>query len=229
MANDAHFNILEQGIKVWNKWRKENPNIKPDLSGTFLFGINLAGVDFSKTYLFGANLTGADLIEANLSCAGLTGANLTKADITGAIFYGVVRSNWNIDGIVCDYIYWDPAGEKRSPSVRYFKKGEFEQSHKQLPSFTYYFKNDGASIDMVIINKIVQNIANKYPKYKLCVDSFYTTGQPHVKFIVGKTEYIEIVYEKIKKNYEKVKSHMNLYGKIERQLNQILEPLGAIK
>lgn len=31
MANKEHLKILKQGVEVWNKWRKENPHIKPDL------------------------------------------------------------------------------------------------------------------------------------------------------------------------------------------------------
>jgi hypothetical protein len=36
MANPEHLEILNQGVESWNKWRKENPHIKPDLSEAFL-------------------------------------------------------------------------------------------------------------------------------------------------------------------------------------------------
>jgi len=29
MANEEHLEILDQGVEVWNKWRKENPDVKP--------------------------------------------------------------------------------------------------------------------------------------------------------------------------------------------------------
>jgi hypothetical protein len=32
MANQEHLAIFKQGVEVWNKWRKEHPNIRPDLS-----------------------------------------------------------------------------------------------------------------------------------------------------------------------------------------------------
>lgn len=32
MSNPAHIDIFKQGPTVWNTWREENPNIKPDLS-----------------------------------------------------------------------------------------------------------------------------------------------------------------------------------------------------
>jgi len=31
MANEEHLKILRQGVEAWNKWRKANPNIQPDL------------------------------------------------------------------------------------------------------------------------------------------------------------------------------------------------------
>jgi hypothetical protein len=32
MANQQHLAILKQGVEVWNQWRKEHPEIRPDLS-----------------------------------------------------------------------------------------------------------------------------------------------------------------------------------------------------
>jgi hypothetical protein len=31
MANEEHLALLQQGVEVWNKWRNENFEIKPDL------------------------------------------------------------------------------------------------------------------------------------------------------------------------------------------------------
>ena len=31
MANEEQLSILKQGVEVWNKWRKENPNVRIDL------------------------------------------------------------------------------------------------------------------------------------------------------------------------------------------------------
>ena len=38
MANDEHVAILKQGVDDWNAWRRENPDIRPDLSGANLRG-----------------------------------------------------------------------------------------------------------------------------------------------------------------------------------------------
>jgi hypothetical protein len=34
MANPEHLQILQQGVEVWNQWRRHNPDIKPDLCRT---------------------------------------------------------------------------------------------------------------------------------------------------------------------------------------------------
>jgi uncharacterized protein YjbI with pentapeptide repeats len=83
MANTEHLDILRQGVEVWNKWREENPDLKPDLGRASLVGVNLSGVDFSWTNLRNAklqkiNLGGADLSGANLSFAQLLKANLNR-------------------------------------------------------------------------------------------------------------------------------------------------------
>ena len=71
MANEEHLKILKQGVEVWNKWREENPDEQPDLSGKnflgmILNGANLVKTDFSGSYLGEAFLSGAKLISAKL-------------------------------------------------------------------------------------------------------------------------------------------------------------------
>lgn len=43
MANEEHLAILKQGMEVWNQWRKENREIRPDLHHANLWGMNLHG------------------------------------------------------------------------------------------------------------------------------------------------------------------------------------------
>lgn len=61
VLNQQHVDILKKGIEIWNEWRKENPDIKPDLRGADLQKINL-----EKAILVNADLRGADLRGANL-------------------------------------------------------------------------------------------------------------------------------------------------------------------
>ena len=79
MADDEHVALLKKGVNAWNEWRDENPDIRPDLSETNLYGANLIEADLRD-----ANLYGANLIEANLRQADLRGALLMGSDLYGA-------------------------------------------------------------------------------------------------------------------------------------------------
>ena len=52
MANPKHLKILEQGVEEWNQWRKDNPEIKPDLIGAKLSKVG----DLSRADLRGLKL-----------------------------------------------------------------------------------------------------------------------------------------------------------------------------
>src|SRR5438270_819475 len=89
MANPAHLDKLKEGVDTWNQWRKERPDIIPNLykanlSRADLRGANLSGADLSEANLSGANLSGANLSEAHLSRADLREANLSEADLSEA-------------------------------------------------------------------------------------------------------------------------------------------------
>jgi uncharacterized protein YjbI with pentapeptide repeats len=112
MANPEHLAILKKGVEEWNRWRKRNPDIEPDLSGADLRGENFhdpavfdkntinaallravfSNADFSKTNLNGANLSGAEIIRANIASADLSNACL---DWTILSFSTIVRANLN--------------------------------------------------------------------------------------------------------------------------------------
>ena len=66
MANEEQLSILKQGVRVWNKWRKENPEIEIDLSKADLLQAELSGINFSHANLMGSELGLANLRGANL-------------------------------------------------------------------------------------------------------------------------------------------------------------------
>ena len=78
MANEEHVNLLKDGVDAWNKWRKEHPDTRPDLTGANLTGANLTGASLS-----GADLSGAFLLTTDLREADLRGADLSKATLLG--------------------------------------------------------------------------------------------------------------------------------------------------
>lgn len=73
---------------------------------------DLHGANLVDANLQGAGLRYADLEDANLRYANLRATRLLKTDlrhasITGVCLYGTARDNWKIDGIKCDYVFWD--------------------------------------------------------------------------------------------------------------------------
>lgn len=113
MTNDEHLAILKQGVEVWNKWRDENQDIRPYLTGVelidtdltganlreaflmnaTLWGVNLSKADLRDAYLAGASLCETEFREANLSKADLSHVDLTATDLSGATL-----SNANLSG-----------------------------------------------------------------------------------------------------------------------------------
>lgn len=118
MADEWQIKILkEQGVKAWNKWRKENPIIgkalnDPNLGDANvsweavhpvnlrkadLRGMDLRGANFLMADLFESDLSNADLYGADLSTAGLFGTNMSGAKLVGASFNGagIFRVNFS--------------------------------------------------------------------------------------------------------------------------------------
>ena len=103
MVNPGHLAKLQEGVAAWNKWRKENPYIKPDLIFAHLIGANLIGAN-----LIGANLIGANLRDANLNLTKLDrrtleyaiceGVKLEEIDLSGANLEEIKLSAFNLSG-----------------------------------------------------------------------------------------------------------------------------------
>jgi uncharacterized protein YjbI with pentapeptide repeats len=86
MANPEHLGILKQGARVWNEWRWEHRDVRPELRDVVLSDAKLRGADLTGADLKGADLKSADLRGIILVSADLTGANATGANLTGADF-----------------------------------------------------------------------------------------------------------------------------------------------
>ena len=104
MANQEQLEILKQGVEVWNKWRKDNPDATIDLCNADLTQVNLIDNLFpsdkfplkSIADLSGADLSGADLSGADLSHADLSHANLSSADLSHAQIFSTKLSFANL-------------------------------------------------------------------------------------------------------------------------------------
>jgi len=125
VANPEHLAILNRGVKAWNEWRKQNPEITPGLTRAFLgfmklskadlSGANLINADLNSARLNKANLTAAFLLGADLVKANLTGANLVKANLVGADLVGACLNGANLqnaDVAFCQLSCCDLTGAK---------------------------------------------------------------------------------------------------------------------
>jgi uncharacterized protein YjbI with pentapeptide repeats len=96
MANPEHLEILKQSVDQWNKWRKEHPEVRPDLNKAHLAAADLRGADLRDAFLGEANLEGAKLSEANLTGANLSEANLRMANLREATLSGAELRSTNL-------------------------------------------------------------------------------------------------------------------------------------
>jgi hypothetical protein len=105
-----HVAILKKGTATWNQWRRDFPDVVPNLARVSirtseledLRGVNLIGANLYKTFIQGdlsqadfrcalmrqVNLPRVSLRGARLTGANLIRARLTKTDLTGATLLG---------------------------------------------------------------------------------------------------------------------------------------------
>ena len=112
MANQQHVEILKRGVAVWNQWRKDHPETRPDLVEAAFPGMDLSEANFALTNLYRTDFSntrlmeaefdnayaswaifrGADLTEAGLRFTNLVEADLEGANLTRAYMWGTVLS-----------------------------------------------------------------------------------------------------------------------------------------
>ena len=124
--------ILVSGIGLCNANLRGADLYAAELTAANLSGADLREADLIRANLTAANLSGADLREVLLNGARLVSTNLKQAIITGAWLYAAALDDWKIDGVKCDYIFWDLQGNKRTPQNRDFEPGEFEKRYTHL-------------------------------------------------------------------------------------------------
>jgi TIR domain/Pentapeptide repeats (8 copies) len=108
MANKEHLARLQQGLDAWLLWRKDYPDIVPDLRGAHLSEARFRGIDLRKVNLSRADLHGADLFEAILRGTDLRGANLAGTDLRGADLRGADLRGADLREAILSqaYLHW---------------------------------------------------------------------------------------------------------------------------
>jgi uncharacterized protein YjbI with pentapeptide repeats len=129
--NREHLKILNRGVVVWNKWRKENSNIVPHLAYTNLRRVDFSGYNLDNALLpfsilsrcvfkgasfRGADLRGASLRRADLTNANLEGAILRHVSLAECKVQDTVFTNCNIYGISA----WNLIGKPKDQTNDHF-------------------------------------------------------------------------------------------------------------
>lgn len=107
MADEAQVKILkQQGVRAWNRWRRENPVIGKSLNATDASNPNSREADASweivhpvnlaEADLHGMDLRGANFVMANLFESNLSDANLYSADLSTTFLFGTDLHNANL-------------------------------------------------------------------------------------------------------------------------------------
>lgn len=84
MANQEHLDILKQRMKTWNQWRKEHPDIHPNLVGADLSDADLRKADLSETNFTKADLNGVHFCDTRFHNDTIPGGFLTRTDLCEA-------------------------------------------------------------------------------------------------------------------------------------------------
>jgi uncharacterized protein YjbI with pentapeptide repeats len=93
MTNSLNLLKLRDGVTAWNRWRKQHPEIRPNLRRATLSKAKLKDADLSDTDLREADLSYADLRDVDLSDADLRKTNLRNADLREAYLYDADLEN----------------------------------------------------------------------------------------------------------------------------------------
>lgn len=100
-GDEIHLQVLkiclrEADRNAWNRWRRDNADVLPDLRGVVMRGAQLARWNFA-----GARLDGADLMHANLGSADLRGARLRNAKLMRSALSNAQAARADFSGANC--------------------------------------------------------------------------------------------------------------------------------
>jgi hypothetical protein len=213
MANPEHLAKLKEGVKAWNRWREQNPQIEPDLSGADLseaslldakLGLaNLSRANLSKAYLHGAELYEANLRQANLSgadliAANLDGAKLGAADLSGAFLDLAKLVGTNFDGanLTACHVYgisaWGVSLEGAIQSnlvITDYDEPPIQIDNLELAQFIYLLLNNEKIRGVIdtITSKVVLILGRFTPERKVVLDA--------IRDELRKRDYLPVLFD----------------------------------
>lgn len=94
----------DYGYLKWNKWRKDNKIVTPNLENAKLNGIALLNYDFTNANFKGATLKNAKLIDCRFIEANLEDVNLEKSNCSFSHFTEAILNNINFNHSDLTYV-----------------------------------------------------------------------------------------------------------------------------
>lgn len=150
---------------------------------------SLEFADLHESDLSECSAVNTDFTNSNLCGCKLNEANFTNAILTGAKLYGTSRFGWNIEGVKCDYAYWDSEGKERFPPENNLKEGEFTTQYRPYKEFSYNFKEGITPLDLMLATHIVNEINSSDIGFTIKIDNASLRGlNPTLNFIMESGE-----------------------------------------
>ena len=193
---------------------------RADLVGAHLEETNLQKAIFQKADLQGANLYSANCREANLMGSNFQQANLIDAEFTGANFTGTIlwetqRAGWKIEGVICEYMFWDIKGENKE----IFEEGQFEKLYSGKNNIELVYEKGISPIEIATLPMLLRHLETINPGTSLrlsSINEFGGGGKVTIAINDVAKENPEVLSQKIKGQAEELKqAQQNLLNEIK--------------
>jgi uncharacterized protein YjbI with pentapeptide repeats/DNA-binding XRE family transcriptional regulator len=191
--NKKHLKVFRRGITAWNKWRNNNPDVIPELTGIELNTEDLDGINLSK-----ADLRGVKFENVTLNSSVFENANLEGADLKFVSFLSANLSNANFSNANLKYVKFN--------SSQLIKSSFYKTTLSHI-SFVFANLNDtNFSNAKIIKSNFNETICNRavFDNAFICNCSVYGASFWECSFKKTESENISISKSKIKNESNKL-------------------------
>ena len=157
-----------------------------------------------SSVVFGCRAHKTNFTNASLACSILNGTDFSGAILTGVNLCGSAHADWCIEGVECQYVYWDREGKERFPPDNDFHEGEFYTQYRPYAEFSYTFKEGMTPLDLMLATHIVDQINAADMGFKIKIDNASVRGlNPTLNFImISGEENKELAKEQFSRSFE---------------------------
>ena len=188
---------------------------KADLQGANLYSANCREVNFMGSNLYSANCREANLMGSNFQQANLIDAEFTGANFTGTILWETQRAGWKIEGVICEYMFWDIKGENKE----IFEEGQFEKLYSGKNNIELVYEKGISPIEIATLPMLLRHLETINPGTSLrlsSINEFGGGGKVTIAINDVAKENPEVLSQKIKGQAEELKqAQQNLLNEIK--------------